>query len=633
MFGHSGRILSVDLTAGRTWVDPVEARFARAFVGGNGFAVKLIADRAAADVDPLAAGNALAFAVGPLAGTPVWGSSRAHAAAISPQTGWFADSSFGGEFAEAQKRAGYDAICITGASDRPVYLAVTDGGVRIEPARDLWGLDTHATIERLRGKEGRGAVAACIGPAGENGVILANVICGGRRTGAAGRGGLGAVMGAKRLKAVVVHGSRQSEVADPGGLTDLLASKFQSLRVATDALRQIGTPVLVRRLAARGLLGTRNNTHETCGFADRISGETLKQEFFVRHAGCPGCPVVCGKKVRARGGALAGAEVKMPEYETIFALGSMLENGDLASIVNANGLCDRLGLDTISMGVTLAFVAECMERGFLSAADLGGTVSFAAGTELGALVEATGRGQGIGRYLGLGSERLADMFGGAARECLHTVKGLEMAGHSARGLKGLGLGYATSTRGGSHHDTRPTGLYRGLPDGSDVVSYNVRSQHFTAVGDSLVMCRFIMEQGFGLELNADIAQLLNSVTGWDTDAAELETVGERIYNLERLINVRRGVRRAHDTLPHRVMNEPIPDGPAAGSRCGREELDSMLDAYYRLRGWSEDGVPLQWKLAELGLAGAGAANGTGRCVAARGPARQPVQEPGLCVGR
>ena len=602
MFGHHGNILRVDLSAGSIERDSCSPDFARCLLGGNGFAAKLIADGVPPEADPLGPGNAIAFAVGPLTGTPVWGTSRCHVAGISPLTGFFADSSLGGGFGLALKQTGFDAVVITGQSPVPVYLLVTEDGGEIRSAEDVWGRTTEQADSAIRAREGRDAVCALIGPAGEKQVLFANILGGGVRSGAAGRCGMGAIMGAKRLKAVVASGRRKTQIADAKGLKAFLAEKLATLREHTEVLTDQGTPVLVKMINERGLLGTHNAARGTFEFADDIGSEVLKEKYITKNVACPGCPVACGKLVRVPGDEPAGQTTKMPEYETIYALGPMLDNRDIESIIHANALCDQYGLDTISMGVTLSFVAECMERGLVTEADLGGRVDFGDGGGMLQLVQATAAREGIGELLAMGSERLARRFGPETRRYLYAVKGLEIPGHSAIGLRPMGLGYATSTRGGSHHDTRPSYPVPDKDPGFEgQVEYGIRSQNFTAVGDSLVMCRFVEERGFGSGNNEDVATVLNLVTGWDVTVEELDRIGERIYNLERVVSVGRGVSRDLDVLPHRVMHEPIPDGPAKGRCCPPEQLNAMLDEYYRRRGWSPEGIPTPEKLSDLGL--------------------------------
>ena len=603
MFGHSGRYLRVNLSSGTITEKTYDDTFARMYLGGNGFAAKLIYDNVPPAVDPLDPENAIVFAVGPLTGTPVWGTSRGHIAAMSPLTGFFADSNYGGDFAFVQKMTGFDAIFITGKADKHVYLYVSENGAELRDATYIWGKNTEETNDILEEKAGKGSMAASIGPAGENGVILASIICGGKRPGAMGRGGMGAVMGSKNLKAILVKGDRKTEVAHPEELKAFLKGKLSQLKANKGGMTTFGTAALPKLTNSKGLFGTRNNTRETFDDWQDISGDLFIEQYQGKRTACHGCVLACGKTIVPSEGEFAGKTVKMPEYETLYSMGSMLENKDINSIFNANHICDLMGLDTISLGVTLAFVAECMERGITTEEELGGKVSFCDGKSLQDLIRETVSKEGIGKYLAMGSLQLSKLFGKDSYKYLHAVKGMEMAGHSARGLREMSLGYAVSTRGGSHHDTRP--FYPGThPDhGFDKVpEYVVKSNYFTAVGDSLVICRFIAEGMLDpTSISDSMATMLNYVTGWDLDVAGLKEIGERIYTLERLINTRRGVSRKDDVLPYRVMNEPIPDGPSKGRYCPREMLDTMLDRYYKLRGWTEDGIPTDDKLKELGL--------------------------------
>jgi aldehyde:ferredoxin oxidoreductase len=445
-------------------------------------------------------------------------------------------------------------------------------------------------------------VCGAIGPAGENRVLFANVIFGGKRTGIAGRGGLGAVMGAKNLKAVLVKGSKRTHVANRDARTKVLKERYPFLKKNTAPFKTQGTPFLVELINSLGLLGTRNNAGEVFAHAGDISGEFMRENYWDRNTACYGCPVACGKMVHVRKGEFAGNTVKMPEYETLYAFGSMMDNRDLDSIIEANHLCSLMGMDTISMGVTLSFVAECMDKGIIKERDLGGRVAFSSGESFRELIRKTAGKQEIGQLLAMGSARLARIFGEGARKYLYAVKGMEIAGHSARGLRNMSLSYAVSTRGGSHHDGRPNYLAVDPDPGFGPQPQLVfRNNAFTAVGDSLVLCRFIAERGIGTPLNEDMVRLVNGVTGWNLSLKELERIGERIYNLERLINVRRGVRRKDEILPPRVVSEPIPDGPVKGRFCLPKDLDAMLDTYYELRGWTPEGIPTEGKLKELGL--------------------------------
>jgi len=282
----------------------------------------------------------------------------------------------------------------------------------------------------------------------------------------------------------------------------------------------------------------------------------------------------------------------------------MLENRDISSIFNANTFCDEMGLDTISMGVTLAFAAECLEKGIVTAAELGASVAFGDGSNIAELVRLTALKQGAGALFALGSERLAELWGQDSRKYVYSVQGLEIAGHSARGIRSMGLAYATSTRGGSHHDARPNYIEpKGDPGFEGQAAYCVNSQHYTAFGDSLVVCRFISERGLGSPFDESIQEILRAVTGWEMDLTEIYAIGERIYNLERLINVKRGRDRSKDALPYRVTHEPINAGPCEGRYCPPEAFEQLLDEYYQLRGWDAQGIPTAQKLQELGLSG------------------------------
>ncbi|MET0849662.1 MAG: aldehyde ferredoxin oxidoreductase family protein [Candidatus Rokuibacteriota bacterium] len=605
MRGYGGRILFVDVSSGRTTIRPLGEETARALLGGNGLAARILLDATPAGVDPFDPASAVVFAVGPVTDTTIPGNSRACVAARSPLTGLFFDSTFGGRFPATMKRTGFDAIVITGRAAEPVYVRVTEEGAELRPARHLWGRTTRDTVFAVQEVEGPNTDVMAIGPAGEHRVRFACIATYWKnREGVAGRGGIGAVLGSKNVKAVTVAGTRKTEVADAVALKRLIDERREPLAAGTKALSTWGTPVLVKPINTLGALGSYNLRQEVFADAVAISGEEMHAHHHDRDTTCLKCPVACGKQYEIRDGELAGLKAKMPEYETIFAFGSMLGNAHPGSLTRANDLCDLLGMDTITMGVTLAFVCEAIERGWISPEEIG--VPFGWGDWRGMLrlVEMTATREGFGDRLAEGSWRLAEATHPEATRTVYAVKRLELPAHSARALKGLSIGYATATRGGSHHDTRPTPQYAAGFDRKSVdgkPEFAIRSQHFTAVGDSLVVCRFTSERGFGLYVEEPYARMVQAITGWDVTVDELERAGERIVNLERLFNVREGVRRASDTLPWRVMHEPIPDGPSAGMHCPPAELDAMLDRYYALRGWDADGVPTAERLGALAL--------------------------------
>lgn len=607
MHGYHGRILNVNLSSGHVAIETFDETFARQYLGGNGFAIRLLYERLAAGIDPLAPENMIVFAVGPTTDTTIPGATRCCAGTKSPLTGLFFDTTFGGMFAAAQKRSGFEAIAITGRATEPVYLRVYEDGAEIKPAGDLWGRYTQETNHAIRDREGGNVEVCAIGPAGENLVRFACAVhtWDKSRDGVAGRGGLGAVMGSKHLKAVAVSGSRKTSVADPEAVKTLLGETREPMKVGTAALKNYGTTILVNMVNKIGALGVRNLQTEWYDKADAISGETYKAAYFDKDTTCFKCPVACGKDFHVHDGEYAGTRWKMPEYETIFALGSMLDNAHKGSIVKANELCDQLGMDTISLGVTLAFAFECFEKGLLSRERAGRDLHFGDYHAILDLIADTAYRRDLGDVLAEGSARLAAQLGGEASHFLYAVKALEMPAHSARVLKGMSLGYATSTRGGSHHDTRPTLQYgtehdNTTPDGKP--EFAVHNQHFTAVGDSLTQCRFVSERGFGGMLNEHYPRMINAVTGWGLSLEDVERIGERIWNLERAFNVREGIGREQDALPHRVMHEPVPEGMHKGMHCPPDELNGMLDDYYTLRGWTPDGVPTTERLQALGLA-------------------------------
>jgi aldehyde:ferredoxin oxidoreductase len=604
---YGGEILHVDLSSERTWTEPLEPEDARRFLGGNGLAAKLIHEHVPAEADAFDPENAAVFAVGPLNLTPFQSTSRGVVGFVSPMTNGFFDSTFGGTFPRAQKSTGFDAIVIHGAASELSYLAIDEDGAEIVEASDLEGMETYETCSEIRDLEGDGfdthVIAA--GPAGEKQVRYACLLHDSEiREGVAGRGGSGAVLGSKNLKAVAIReGEFEPELADSDGLRSLATGRIQPLMEETEMLQEYGTSGLVNPVNEMGKLGRRNNQFEHVDpeQADEVSGETLKADYVTEDTTCANCMVKCGKHVSVE--ELGITEAKIPEFESLFATTTMVESYDIKRVMKANDLCDRLGLDTISWGVTVAFARECYDRGLLPE-DSSDHLEFGDTEGLVELARETAARDGIGDLLAEGSFRMASQLSEEAERYVHGTKGLEYAAHSPRGLKGMSIGYATATRGGSHHDTRPTRQYGGehAETTEGTPQFAARSQHFTALGDSLTQCRFVSEGGWGDRINDRYRDAINYATGWDLTTEEVEEIGERIYNLERLINVERGVaNRETDTLSHRVMNEPIPDGPAEGMYCPPDELDSMLTEYYTFRDWDDQGKPTDAVLERLDI--------------------------------
>ncbi|MFC6835508.1 aldehyde ferredoxin oxidoreductase family protein [Halomarina ordinaria] len=606
---YGGEILHVHLDTGETEREAIDPADARRFLGGNGFAAKQVYEHVPDDADAFDPENVLAFAVGPMNYTPFQSTSRGVVGFVSPMTGGFFDSTFGGTFPQAQKTTGFEVVVLHGVAEDLSYVHVDEEGARLEDASEFAGMDTYETCAAVREAEGRGhethVVAA--GPAGENRVRFACLLHDGKlREGVAGRGGAGAVLGSKNVKAVAIReGEFTPEPADESGLRELANGQMGELMNETEMLQEYGTSGLVNPINEMGKLGTHNYQHEQADEADAeaVSGETLKSKYVTEDTTCANCAVRCGKHVSVQSEGLT--EAKIPEFESLFATTTMQEVYDIKRVMKANDLCDRLGMDTISWGVTVAFARECNEQGLLDHHD-SPHLDFGDADGLVELARQTAHREGFGDRLAEGSFRLAASLEDteSAERFLHGSKDLEFAAHSPRGLKGMSIGYATATRGGSHHDTRPTRQYGGEHDETTegTPEFAARSQHYTALGDSLTQCRFVSEGGWGKEVNENYRDALSLATGWDLSVDDVEEIGERVYNLERLINVRRGVaRRETDTLSHRVTHEPIPDGPSEGMYCPPEELDAMLTEYYDVRGWDDDGTPTEATLSRLDM--------------------------------
>lgn len=591
MFGWHGCILEVDLTTGRVSQQELPMARAQTWLGGRGLGALLLYERVGPGVDALGEDNVIIIVTGPLTGTRVPTAGRVSLTTKSPLTGTILDSNAGGVFGARLKACGYDAVVITGRSPEPVWLEIMPGGAVMHSARDMWGLDTRATARRVTASM-PGAGSLGIGPAGENLVRFASVCVDGRR--ACGRGGAGAVMGAKNLKAVTARGRVPVRIAGPERLAFVLYETEKTLQaspVTMQALPEFGTAVLVNLLQQAGALPAYN--YREAGFAQAglVSGEAITDQLLVKRYACYRCPIGCGRITRT-----TRSEGEGPEYETVWALGPDLGISDLETIAEANYLCNRLGLDTISTGGTLACAAELTELGLLPEGPRFG----AAGDLLG-WVEKIAYRRDLGDLLAAGARRLAGRLG--APQVAMQVKGMELPAYDPRGLKGQGLAYATSNRGGCHLRANMLGPeILGTPKRVDRFAWPGKAglvivlQHSHAVLDSLVLCKFT---SFALA-DEHYARLASAVTGVDYRPQDLQKVGERIWNLERLYNWREGFRAVDDTLPPRLVQEPVKQGPGRGQVV---ELEPMLREYYRFRGWREDGSPGPSKLRELGLEG------------------------------
>lgn len=600
MYGWTGKILRVNLSARSVSVEDLCPEVAEKYLGARGLGTKVLYDELKPGIDPLGPDNKIIFATGPLTGTAATSAGRYNVVTKSPLTGFIAASNSGGYFPAELKYAGFDAIIVEGAADEPVYIWVHNGKAEIRSAKHVWGKNTAETTDILVAETDPDAKVACIGPAGERLVLFACVVNDKGR--AAGRSGVGAVMGSKNLKAIVVRGTGDVKVADPTKFREAVLAAFKKIKefpVTSQGLPTYGTAVLVNVINQHGAFPTRNFQTGVFEGAEKISGETLAATLLVRKRACFGCPIACGRPSVVKSGKYKG-EGEGPEYETIWALGAACGVDNLEAVTKANYLCNELGLDPISMGSTIACAMELYEKGYLpkSATDI--PLRFG---DADAVVEATrktGYREGVGDLLAKGSYRLAAEFGHP--ELSMSAKKQEYPAYDPRGVKGIGLNYATSNRGGCHvrgYTISPEIL--GVPEKIDPLSKDGKAawvkafQDVTALVDSVGMCLFTT---FALGA-PDVASMLESATGIPFPVEKAVLAGERIWNLERLFNLREGLTKADDALAPRLLTEPMPEGPAAGQVV---ELADMLADYYAARGWSEDGKPSAETLERLGLA-------------------------------
>jgi aldehyde:ferredoxin oxidoreductase len=599
MNGWHGKLLRVDLTAGTCKTEALNAQWAKEYLGGRGLASKYLVEEVAAEVDPLSPKNKLIMATGPLTGTYGAANGRYMVVTKSPLTGTIASSNSGGYFPSELRYAGYDMIIFEGKSKHPCYLQIHNDQVELVGAVHLWGKSTHATEDAILAEFHGDAKVACIGPAGENLVHFACILNDKHR--AAGRSGVGAVMGSKNLKAVAVRGTGGVKVAHQKAFREAAVEAFGMLKqnpVSGEGLPALGTPVLVNVINQFGALPTRNFQEDTFEGAESISGEALASTYLKRNKGCMGCLIGCGR-VTGLKGARFGGDGEGPEYESLWALGASCGVDDLAAITKANYICNEYGMDTITAGATVACAMELYQKGLITQDEIGMPLDFGDADALVKLVEMAGKKEGFGAKIALGSYRLAESYG--APELSMSVKKQEFPAYDGRGMQGMALQYATSNRGACHvrgYLVSPEIL--GLPEKLDPqatagkATWTKIFQDFTAVVDSSGVCLFTT---FAIGV-PQFSKFCTAATGVDYSDEKLLELGDRIYNLERMFNLQAGVDPSQDTLPKRLLVDPIPDGPLKGEVA---KLDEMLPEYYELRGWSTKGIPSKKKLHELGL--------------------------------
>lgn len=603
MFGYAGKLGYVNLSTGNIEIREVDETLARQYIGGSALACRLAYDIIVPGTDPLGPDNPLVFMTGPMVGTTAPSNSRFAVCARSPLTGIWGEATSGGSFGPRLKMAGFDGLVITGQAARPTCIYVLDGQIRLSEADALWGKDTYQTQDLIKQEIGDCSVA-CIGQSGENRVAMAAIMNDAGR--AAGRCGLGAVMGSKNLKAVAVRGAGKTALADAGTFNMMNKIILEEVKKATALNKQYGTLGYLDIGMYFGDVPSKYFTGNVFP-AEKVTGKRLREDFNVNFKACMGCAVACGRRT-ALGGKY-GITVDGPEYESAVALGPLCGSYDLESITYASHLCNLYGLDTISAGVCIAFAMYLLDKGLVTAGRLGFDISWGDNGGIFRLVELMAKNEGPGSLLARGVRAMASELGVDPELAAH-VKGLEMPMHDPRAFMGMALSYATGPRGACHERgdffMMDLGLVKqqcmGLDAGPDRFSLDgrvadvARLQNVRELDNAFLRCVFA-------SLPMDItAGLMGMVTGTPWPMEELEQVGERSFTLKRMLNCKLGVNRADDRLPG-ILTKPFSEGSNAGFV---PDVEKYLKEYYSVRGWDwNTGRPTGEKIAQLGLEGIG----------------------------
>ena len=608
---YAGQFLRVNLDDGETKVVQLSEEDVQQWLLGSGLAAHLFYKEMEPSLDPLDPSSPLLILNGLLTGSYAPAASRCSWCGRSPLTGIWGESNFGGHWGAQLRFAGLDGVVVTGRASSPVCLWIRDGGAELRDANDLWGSGTFETHERLREETDPKAQVACIGPAGENLVRVAGVMTGGQsHNRAAGRGGMGALMGSKNLKAIVVRGRQKPSYPDQDRFRALIRETNAFIRERSESLSLTGTAGGVPATELYGDLPLKNWQEGSWPEgAKAISGQTIHETIWARHTYCFACPIGCGKAIEVKEGPYAGTWGEGPEYETLAGFGGNLLIDDLPALAMINTRCNDLGLDTISTSGVIAFATEAMERGLLSAGAAGGEqLTWGTVQPVLTLVEQIARREGLGALLADGVRSAASQLGSEAEAFAIHVKGLEFPYHDPRGFATMGLNYATAGRGACHLESLSywrgygvewpgwqEGPYDRFASDETTVKLTIAFQDFMSVFNPLGLCKFIVKGGMDPDR---IVKVVNAATGWGWSSDDLLRAGERIFNSKRLINLRLGITRADDSLPHRILTEPRPSGTAAGVL---PDIDGMLPVYYDLRGWDLQGRPTPERLSVLGL--------------------------------
>ncbi len=610
MFGYHKKLLRVDLSSRKVKVEDLDEALIRKYIGGLGIEAKILYEETGPQTDPLSPENELIAMTGPYTGTGVPASGRHHLVSRSPLTGFFGESNVGGSWAVHFKRSGFDGIVIKGKSSTPVYLWIHHGKVEFRDAKPTWGKDSYESADWLKRETAKEATVAVIGPAGERMAKIASIPHIGNIVRAAARTGLGAVMGSKNLKAMVVLGEGLIPIAEPDELKARIKEITPHIQGTTEAFGKLGTAGGIDNYEKMGNFPVKNWREGRWAGAKKISGATMHDTILSGRRACMHCPIACGRHIKVTEGPYAPMDCEGPEYETIGTLGGLCLVDDLVAIAKANQLCNQYGLDTISAGGVIAFAMEAYEKGIITKGDTDGVeLVWGNANALVEMVHKMGKGEGIGKLMSEGSKRMAEALGKNTVEFAIHVKGLEPSAHDPRRFFSQALSYGTAARGACHNASwshpYELALYMtelGYPEPQDPygiegkAEFTAKMQDLMCAMDALIICRF-SQVGKAVNVTNHV-DWLNLITGWNIDIPEYMKMGERLFNLKRMYNCRLGVSRKDDFLPYRFMTL---------KRTGEElntqlpPMGRLLSDYYAYRGWSEEGIPTASKLEELGL--------------------------------
>ncbi len=611
MYGCHGKILRVNLSSSTITDEEVPESKYKQFLGGAGLATRFLWDEVPKDADPLGEENKLIFMTGSLTGVIAPSTGRFSVVGKSPQTGIWGQANSGGRWGVDFKKSGYDGIIFEGVSPKPVYLVIDENKAELRGASHLWGMSVPQTTEEVKKEAGDNFNVACIGPGGENLVRYASIMNDLGRT--AGRCGLGAVMGSKKLKAIAARGNSRVQIHQPEEFKAYSKKLYELMddSMFKMSLQSFGTNVVLDLVCIRGGFPTRNWQSGVFEETDYINGPAISDKILTKNVTCYACPIECGRGTEIKEGKYAGQKGEGPEYETVGTFGGMCAVGDLEAITMAGYLCNEYGIDTISAGSTIAFAMECYEKGILTGEDTGGrALTFGDADIMIDLVHLIAKREGIGDLLAEGTKRMSKKLGQGSEAFAMHVKGLELPAYDSRAVQLTGLTYATANRGGDHITAYVQGpTFMDAPfliiEDSEIkdsftadpgeVQIAIDLEDMLTTFDCIGACKFM-----GLCVSAeDWVELVNLVTGWDYTLEGYKQAGERVYNLARSYCNREGLSAEEDTLPRRLLEDPLPEGPAEGHV---NELPALLERYYQLRGWDrQSGKPEAAKLKELGL--------------------------------